>query len=131
MEIAAAGKFEAGANGSLQFLRGVAHSRKIKTVLAAAVWRGDNVRDSIGDSHLGHRQRVVKGSRAVVHAAQNVAMQVNHDFAVPSSAECAEHLPDSEHEYQSREDPPHPRCWNHFCQTATGDSSEEEPRNQQ
>src|SRR6266853_1689506 len=131
MEIASRGKLYPVTNRALQIGRRLLHRRKIKTVFVAGMRRGNDVRNPISNRHFRHGQRFLKGFRSVVHPVQNVAVQINHIFADPSSAHCAHDLRYSQQEHQRRKNPPHLGWRNSFCQAAARDTSQENPWNQQ
>src|SRR5713226_10392447 len=78
MKIAAGRNFQAAADFCLQLVTKFVDVRKIEKIFAIGVWRGDDVRNSIGNRRLRHRDRFFHGGGAIIETGQNVTMQIDH-----------------------------------------------------
>lgn len=78
MKIAAAGEGEATREFCVEFVYTGTHGFIAERIIRAGMRSADDMGDAIGDRVFGHSKRVVDGFCAVIHAWQDVTVEVDH-----------------------------------------------------
>jgi hypothetical protein len=87
MEIAASGDIEAAFEGGLNFIPAFFYQFGNKRMGGMGMGRGDNVGNTVGNSHFRHGAGDIEGVGTVVKARKYVAMKVNHVLGRIAQAE--------------------------------------------
>jgi len=78
VEVGAGGELQAMADFAGKFIASGADTGEIELMIGAAMGRGDDVGDAVGDGFFGHGEGDVDRSGAVIQPWKDVTVKVNH-----------------------------------------------------